>query len=228
LLLGTSFDNTPVVPGALKRQRANLKKVWNNEMHNDIGVERLFRIILLLSLYIFPGLYIRELAGRKGNDAKNLAVEFYVILKLFLPITLLISGGYQHWLALAVTYYMLAETLSYLTSLIFLADIHPRLRSIRRSLFLLFLNYIEIVCEFAVIYASLNLLEGKATTLFDHVYFSLITSATVGYGDIAPTTQFGKLMCCCQAMIFLVFVILFLNVFGSKVDAVGYKDNGAQ
>jgi len=225
LLLGESSDNRPVKPGALKRQRHNLKKVWNNEQHNDIGVERVFRLLLLSSLYTFPGLYIREYFGRKGADAKNLAIEVYVLFKLWLPVVLLLTGWYHHKIAIYLVSYLLLETVVYLTSLIFLADVYPKLRSIRRSFFLLFLNYLEIAFDYSVIYASLDLLKGKAHSVFDHVYFSIITSATVGYGDIYPTTTLGKVLSCTQAILFLIFVVLFLNFFGSKIDAIGYTDH---
>jgi hypothetical protein len=53
------------------------------------------------------------------------------------------------------------------------------------------------------------------------VYFSFVTCATIGFGDVYPVTPFGKVMVCFQSLLLLVFVVLFLNFFTSKV---GGKD----
>jgi hypothetical protein len=224
LFLGESFDNTPLYPTALASHWRNLRTVWNNERHNDIGIERIFRLLLLLSLYLFPGLYIRHFFGKRGLDAKNLAVEFYVVFKMLFPFAMLKLHVFSNYVALSVVIYFLLETLCYITSLIFVSDVYPRPRSIRRSIFLLFLNYVEIVGDFAVLYAGFDLLQGKAHSLIDHVYFSLITAATVGYGDITPTTNLGKVLAGLQAVVFLTFIVLILNFFGSKVDDIGYAE----
>jgi hypothetical protein len=58
----------------------------------------------------------------------------------------------------------------------------------------------------------------------DALYFSLMTSNTIGYGDYYPITTFGKFLASVQAMFFLSFVILFLNFFSTKVKSKGYFD----
>lgn len=224
LFLGNVYNRSPENPSVLQTQNQNLKKIWNNEQHNDIGVERLFRLFLYSSLYLFPGLYIRHFFAKLGLDAKMLAVELYVIFKTCVPLVFLFSGFYHSGVLISISVYLLCETLVYITSLIFVSDVYHRPRSIRRSLFLLFFNYMEIAFDFAVIYSGMHMLNVKSHRVIDHIYFSLITSASIGFGDIHPVTGLGKLVASMQSVIFLIFIVLFLNFFSSKVKAIGYTE----
>jgi hypothetical protein len=89
---------------------------------------------------------------------------------------------------------------------------------------LLFFNYLEVIIAFGVFYSL-----GQNTNIpfahwSDALYFSLMTSNTIGYGDYYPITTFGKFLASVQAMFFLSFVILFLNFFSTKVKSKGYFD----
>ena len=172
--------------------------------------------------FAFPGIYIRDIFGRHGLTYKNLAVESYVIFKTILPLIFLITGIYTNTFIVFVTTYLLSETILYVATLIFVSDIFARPRSYRRSVLLLYFNYLEIVLSFAVIYGGLNLLNENANSIIDYIYFSFVTSATIGYGDIYPVTDLGKIVVGFQSIIFLIFIVLFLNFFSSKVDDKDY------
>ena len=88
-----------------------------------------------------------------------------------------------------------------------------------------FFNYLEIVFAYAVIYASGNYLNQAFTHWFDAVYFSIITSSSIGYGDFYPVTTFGRFLVSSQALLFLFFVVLFLNFFSTKIKSKGYFDH---
>jgi TRAP-type C4-dicarboxylate transport system permease small subunit len=90
---------------------------------------------------------------------------------------------------------------------------------------LLFFNYLEIVFAYAVIYASGNYLNQAFNHWFDAVYFSIITSSSIGYGDFYPITTFGRFLVSTQALLFLFFVVLFLNFFSAKIKSKGYFDH---
>jgi hypothetical protein len=60
---------------------------------------------------------------------------------------------------------------------------------------------------------------------FDAIYFSIITSSSIGYGDFHPVTTFGKILVSLQALLFLFFVVLFLNFFSTKIKSKGYFDH---
>lgn len=57
-----------------------------------------------------------------------------------------------------------------------------------------------------------------------YIYFSIITSTTIGYGDMHPVTVLGKMAVCTRAIMDVAFIVLFLNFFGSKVDVIHKSD----
>jgi hypothetical protein len=171
---------------------------------------------MLAIQFLFPGIYIRQTVFRRGQTVKNILIEIYVLFKLFLPLSILyFDQSHNHWF-LGVSGYLLLETLTYVSSLVLVSDIHQEVKSVNRSLLLLLINYLEITLNFAMIYHGFNLLTPNAQSVIDHIYFSFITSASVGYGDIHPDTQMGKVLVCFQTFTLLVFVVLFINHFGSK------------
>jgi len=87
---------------------------------------------------------------------------------------------------------------------------------------LLFINYTEIIFDFGVIYAFGNFLNKPFEHWFDSVYFSFITSATIGFGDFYPASPAGKFLVSFQSTLFILFVALFLNFFTGKVESKGY------
>ena len=78
--------------------------------------------------------------------------------------------------------------------------------------------------DFALIYGNLHLLNQHAKSVIDFIYFSFITSSTIGYGEIYPITTLGKVIVSFQSIVFLVFIVLFLNFFSSKVEDKEYFD----
>jgi hypothetical protein len=90
---------------------------------------------------------------------------------------------------------------------------------------LLFFNYLEIVFAYAVLYSCGNYLNKPFSHWFDAIYFSIITSSSIGYGDYFPITPIGKFLVSTQALLFLFFVILFLNFFSTKIKSKGYFEH---
>jgi hypothetical protein len=215
---------------AIWHQFLHLKGVWTNKHYTDFGLERLIRLFLAVSLFLYPGLYIKSFFGRYGLIVRKIAVEFYVVFKLFLPIIFFELHVTHYIWAPVISGYLLTETIVYLAALIYLSNEFARPISYRRSLTALFINYIEICLDFAVIYSYCNynipgFFKQKLVNGMQVVYFSFSTSATVGYGDITPVHQFGQYLVIAQIMIFLVFVGLFINFFAAKVQDPTYNDS---
>ena len=79
-----------------------------------------------------------------------------------------------------------------------------------RTVVLSFLNYLELVACFAILYLSL---PGQLVGLehwSDALYFSVVTQLTVGFGDIRPV-HWARLVTTVQAIIAVVFTVL---IFG--------------
>lgn len=211
---------------ALRKQRENVLKVWNNRCYKDFGIERIVRLLCVLSLYLFPGLYIRHISGKWGTICRKISVEFYVLFKLILPIVLLGCGISTNLLSVIICVYLGAETIHYLLSLIFLREEFTPPISYRRSVLALFLNYLEVTLDFAVIYSYLswnNLSNfSKSMDGIQSVYFSFVSSTTVGYGDISPVSSLAMGIVMVQIILFLVFIGLFLSYFTSKIGDTTY------
>lgn len=216
LIFGKDKATKPLIP-AIKNQCKNIKRIWNNDTYSDFGIERIFRLFLASIQFGFPGLYIRHLSGLYGFKYRKLIVELWVIIKLLIPIVLLWSSSYRHPLAFYLTVYLLIETILYLFSLIFLSDTYARPVSGKRSILALIMNYIEISLDFSVIYGYLasvlpDFFNGHQTTNA-LIYFSFVTSATVGYGDICVKNDIGRWIVVTQIVTSFVFVVLFFNFF---------------
>jgi len=216
LFFGKPEHNILPDQSALTKQWQYLSMVWNNDKHNDIGVERLLRLFLISVQFIFPGIYIRQIFGNKGLTYKNLATEIYILFKVLFPLGVFYFNQTHQPLLLFLSVYFLLDTVLYIASLVFVSDMFSQTRSFNRAILLLLFNYVEITFYFALVYSGFDLLNEKAKTAIDFLYFSFVTSASLGYGDIVPATDAGKIIVSGQSFIFLVFVVLFVNFFSGR------------
>ena len=208
----------------LEKRIQNIKAIWNNNNQDDNGIEKIVRLFLSTSQLFFPGVYIKYLACLKGYEYRDLALDFYILLKVAFPLLILINHWQNYPFVIWIMVYVLLETVLYIPTLIFASDLFSKPRSYKRSILLLFLNYLEIVFAFGVLYSCDNYLNKPLENWFDAVYFSTITSSSIGYGDYYPVTTVGKVLVSAQALLFLFFVVLFLNFFSTKIKAKGYFD----
>lgn len=220
LFFGKPEYNRPLKHTAYETQRLNFVRIWNNEKHHDTGFEKILRLFLVAIQFIFPGLHVRNFFGKRGEISRNVAIEFYVFFKTLLPLLFLFSGLYKYPITVAISAYLLAESIFYVATLIFVSDMFMKPRSYRRNILMLFLNYLELAFAFAVIYAGLHLLGDNPQSVIDYIYFSVVSSTTIGYGDFHPVTNLGKVIVCTQAVMVVAFVVLFLNFFSSKVETL--------
>jgi hypothetical protein len=85
--------------------------------------------------------------------------------------------------------------------------------SIGKLILILFGIYLFINVIFSFLYFCFGLLESKS--FLDHFYFSIVTSFTVGYGDIAPKSDWGKIIVIvqiCLATFLYAITISFVTV----------------
>ena len=228
LLIGNGNKFEPAAQNPIQKSIFNIKAIWNNDHQDDNGIEKLIRLLLSSSQLLFPGIYIKFLANKKGPQYVDLSLDFYVLLKVMFPILILVNHWQVNNFVIYAMVYVLLETVLYIPTLIFASDTFSKPRSYRRSMLLLFFNYLEIVFAYAVLYTCGNNLNEPFQHWFDAVYFSIITSSSIGYGDYFPITTYGKFLVSTQALLFLFFVVLFLNFFSTKIKAKGYFDHGSK
>ncbi len=209
----------------IERRILNIRAIWNNDHQYDNGIEKIVRLFLSSSQLFFPGVYIKYFASRLGYVYQDLVLDFYVIAKVAFPLLILKNGWQDMDCIVWIMIYVLLETVLYIPTLIFASDLFNRPRSYKRSMLLLFFNYIEIVVSFGVLYTLGNNMNVPFEHWFDSIYFSVVSANSIGFGDYYPITTYAKVLVSIQAMFFLSFVVLFLNFFSTKVKSKGYFDN---
>lgn len=224
LLIGKVFKRDRPKYNPIERRVLNIRAIWNNDHQLDNGIEKIVRLFLSSSQLLFPGVYIKYLANKKGYEYQDLALDVYVLLKVAFPLTILMNHWQNEKILIGIMVFVLLETVLYIPTLIFASDLFSKPRSYKRSMLLLFFNYFEIVLSFAVLYSIGNQMNVPFKHWFDAVYFSVITCSSIGFGDYYPVTTYGKMLVSMQAMFFLSFVVLFLNFFSNKVKSKGYFD----
>lgn len=228
LVLGRHYKKDKPKHSPIQKRILNIQSIWNNDHQDDNGIEKIVRLLLSSSQLLFPGIYIKQLAHKIGFEYEDITMDLYVLSKVLLPITIIINQWQSNLILIFVLVYLLLETIFYIPTLIFASDLFSRPRSYKRSMLLLFFNYAEVICTFAVLYSIGNQMNKPFEHWFDSIYFSTITSNSIGYGDYHPVTLFGKVLVTIQSMFFLSFVVLFLNFFSTKVKVKGYFDQENQ
>lgn len=206
----------------IEKRVQNIKAIWNNTHQDDNGIEKIVRLFLATTQLLFPGLYVKHFAHKIAFKFVDLSVDFYVLIKVAFPLFILINGMQNNPYISGVVIYLLLETFLYIPTLIFASDLFSKPRSYKRSMLLFFFNYMEIIFAYAVLYSCDRYLNKPLKSWYDAVYFSVITSSSIGYGDYYPVTTEGKILVSTQALLFLFFVVLFLNFFSSKIKTTGY------
>jgi hypothetical protein len=228
LLLGNISKVEKPKYNPFQKRIKNIKSIWNNDHQDDNGIEKIVRLFLSSSQLFFPGIYIKYLVFKKGPEYEDLALDFYVLLKVALPLVILVNNLQGNLFILGIMLYVMLETVLYIPTLIFASDLFSKPRSYKRSMLLLFFNYLEMVFAFGVLYSCGNYLNKPFSHWFDAIYFSTITSSTIGFGEFYPVLTTGKILVSLQSMLVLLYVVLFLNFFSTKIKTKGYFDSENQ
>lgn len=80
----------------------------------------------------------------------------------------------------------------------------------------LFIYYFVVNLIFSSAYYVFNVLENAAG-FFDYVYFSFVTSLSIGYGDLVPVTLTGKLLVILQTSITALYFALMVSILSLKM-----------
>lgn len=228
LLLGnvTKMDKPKFNP--IQKKIQNIKAIWNNDHQDDNGIEKIVRLFLSSSQLFFPAVYLKYIISKKGSEYVDLTLDFYVLFKVLFPLLIIFNEWQDNTFVIGIMLYVMLETILYIPTLIFASDLFSQPRSYKRSMLLLFLNYLEMVFSFAVLYSFNTYFNKPFTHWFDPIYFSTITASTIGYGDYYPIVPMGKSLVSLQSMLVLMYVVLFLNFFSTKIKSKGYFDSSSK
>ncbi|MBL7939583.1 MAG: two pore domain potassium channel family protein [Flavobacteriales bacterium] len=218
LFFGRGHAPDVVRRSTLRDRWENVQHIWNNTYEEDAGLEKVVRLILALSQFLFPGIYLKHLFWRKGPLHQDLAMEVLVLFKTALPIVALWQGWWQHGAMVWFNLWLMAETLLYIPTMIFASDALPSPRSYRRSKLLIFINYLEVVFTFAVLHMAGQYFNQPLASWTDSVYISFVITSTIGFGDFFPVTGIGKLVVAVQSLFYLSYIALFISFFNQGLN----------
>jgi hypothetical protein len=91
-----------------------------------------------------------------------------------------------------------------------------------RTLVLSFLNYLELLICFGIVYVTMLGQLAGAETWLDAIYYSVVTQLTIGYGDIRPVGT-ARFVSAIQGLVAVAFTILILGRIVSvlpKIESV--------
>lgn len=188
------------------------------------GVEHFFLLFLCGGLMLMPAIAVRAVSGSFGFLARKIAVECYAITKLVFLCGILFSENYHHFAAFLLTIYLLCDLYLYLSGLVFLRRFYKSTGSPTRSLLLLGVNFCELLVSFAIFYGYTQSISGTSTVsipLSDSwslLYFSCVTSATVGYGDFIPNGTTGQKLIVFQILSSIAFASVFISFFVNNLS----------
>lgn len=88
---------------------------------------------------------------------------------------------------------------------------------------MMFISYAAFLYAYGVLYTYVSHIDpaafGGGLSGFDAVYFSTITAATVGYGDIAPQSDLAKAIVISEVLIGLLYVVLLFSACAAALQA---------
>lgn len=237
LLLGNASNKyTPTE--FYKKQIQNLKSIWNSSTYKkDFGIERLFRIFLQLTAFLTPSGFVRYLTGTDNLLTRKLGIEVYGLCKIVLICICFKYDLTTNIFALIAIVILSIDTLHFLISRVFLTDVFREPISHERSLMMTLINYVEICLCFGFVYSYLDdsnfdvnnptftinekmpNIENKHLTDTQTIYFSFVTAATIGYGDISPRDSYTMKIIIVQILVSLFFVVVFISNIINKLGS---------
>jgi hypothetical protein len=213
LLFGRGHVPGTAVHSTLRKRWENVRHIWNNTYEEDAGLEKIVRLLLAVSQFLFPGVYVKHLFWQRGPLYQDLVTEIYILLKTAFPVLALWQGWTAQPWVLAGVLWLMAETLLYIPTLIFASDALPSPRSYRRSKLLIFINYLEVVFAFAVLHMQGQYFNEQLEHWTDAIYLSFVITSTIGFGEFYPVTGLGKLVISVQSLFYLSYIALFISFF---------------
>lgn len=215
LFLGPRF--MPAEKKGYAYQKEQIRRAWNA---NTFGLYRLFILFLEVAIFVFPTLWITECVQKfkrvKDSTVNFWATDVWVIIRGSLILVFLLSTAYSFRYSCFVrwsVYYFLADILIYTLHVLFLTSSKQAAISESRSLLFLFVNFVEIILGFAVLYILSCGFNHSPLCPLQAVYFSAVTFITLGYGDITPTTPYAQKL----VIIELFFTVVFITAAAGSI-----------
>ncbi len=215
-----------------------VRRIWNNKTYNDFGLERILRLTLILLSFIMPGTLIRQLCGRKQLLFRKVVIEAYSLFKIGWYLFLFKMDLTTSVWALIISIILTIDTIHFMFSKIFLNDIHQQPISFKRTLLMTLINIMEVMFCFAFMYSFIDdtnnvagriiFSQGHQLTDLQTIYFSFVTSATIGYGDIAAKDPLVMKLVILQIMLSLFFLVIVITTITNRLHDDTFYNKGKE
>ncbi len=212
-------------------QKSFIVKLWETlfRLIRDYHPQHLLFNILQKSLKI------------KEDEQLYALIDVWVHLHLFLAVILWAAFSivdlvlWLIWFFIIYGFLRISYVVFYSINVIFFdqfrRDSSPRfymVKSYRRILICLVINYTEILLWFAIFYRFFKncfyMPNVCLNTLWGSLYFSIITMTTLGYGDIKPINNWGAFLCGLQTLIGVFWAVVMFARFITVFPKVKSRD----
>jgi hypothetical protein len=202
-----------VAGGALEIMAEETKPSWVKTLGATLS-------LVLAAFYLF---WLLPKIAANPQEAGPLGNFFFVLIYAQLW---MITWGYA--MRAAVTFYGLPKPRFFIR---FKFDIRKSTRG-WTVVALMFLSYALTVYGFGIAYIYLSAFYpnsfNKSLSIIDGIYFSVVTAATVGYGDILPNSDTAKVLTAVEIVVSLLYVVLLFSVASSYARDLREKQSEDQ
>lgn len=208
----------------LEKHCENIGLIWSGKSpisDRVVGLERIILLCLSVAMFLTPAMWVRHVGGWWGRKTRKIWVDTYAVIKLGIAIFIL----HFHWWEIRyvpiLCTWLLVDLFITLAGYVFLRDYWQNPYSRGRSVMLLLVNFVEHTSWFACLYLSARVLTnhvGVVTSSREALYFSVVTAATVGYGDITPSPGAGHTLVMLEIFASLFFVATVVGYFVANMS----------
>ena len=206
-----------------RKQFGDVQMLWHkrDEGKNVFGVERFVLLFLSIALMLMPTMLVRWLSGLGGYAARKIAMDLWTLFKPSYLLCVLVSGWWSHTWSVWLTGILLVDLLLYISGLVLLRDFWTAPAAYSRSLILLGINLFEFAIAFAIFYLHWSVLTSNGVIVSDWnaaLYFSIVTTTTLGCGDITPSVGLGRTFVITQNVVSIAFMAVIIARFVGNLD----------
>jgi hypothetical protein len=201
----------------------HIRRILKNEepVKHVFGIEKATIILLAGLQMLLPSTFIRWLTNRLEQKKRKITIDIYAVAKVILLFIILFNFNTESLFIRVLAIYFLIDVLTYHLNRLFLSSLFTAPVSINRNVILLFVNIIEVICSYAVLYLGTSSAGNFAGKPIDDgmtaLYFSFLTFTTVGYGDYMPISTTGEIISICEAMTAYMFISTIIVNFVSRM-----------
>ncbi len=197
----------------------DLLNIGSGKYKKVLFLERAFIIILCTVLMLTPAMFVRWISGRVNRTARKLSIELYVLVKTGFSLIALFYGLWSWNIYALLSSVSLIDLFANIVAIVLLRNFWHAPLSLNRTLISLGLNFVEFTAWFAGLYLHFDALRFETKPVIDSFsayYFSVITSATIGFGDIIPTVQ-GRKIVVLEAFCSFIFLAVVVTYIISSI-----------